>query len=53
MNTLFVDIEDFKSYKKNVGIYSFFKYKLDFDILSHGIFYNNINLEIDINPTSI
>lgn len=34
--------------KKDIGMYNLLKYKLDFDILSHGDFYNNINLKIDL-----
>lgn len=75
MNTLFIDVQDFKKKnevntnttcneivkasskkskfkkwiyaKKDIGIHSLIKYKLDFDILSHGDFYNNITLKID------
>lgn len=61
MNTLFIDIQYLKNNKKNDEtknkiktnfkekiIYNkLLKYKLDFDILSHGSFYNNINLKID------
>lgn len=73
MNTLFIDVEEFKTkskknknhsdnnfnnrlvsknkenFKKDIGIHNLLKYKLDFDILSHGVFYNNINLKIDAN----
>lgn len=35
--------------KKKIDMNNIFKYKLDFDILSHGYFYNNINLNIDFN----
>lgn len=72
MNTLFIDMQDFKkksnknknnkdfnnigenkiNYKKDIGMHNLLKYKLDFDILSHGSFYNNINLKIDENLLS-